>query len=235
MSAISAIPTADTAGAGPLHSEGCVLAATWAACFDKVFLHRPRTGNMSEAILRPATRADLPAITAIYADAVTHGTASYELVPPSLGEMSARFEGLETGGYPYLVAETGVDVVGYAYAGPFRPRPAYRFVVEDSIYLAPGVQGRGIGRKLLAGLIERATAAGFRQMIAVIGDGRSDSASVRLHEKMGFRHCGRLEGSGYKHGRWLDTVFMQLAMNGGNSLPPDPNSQPERRFRGSEG
>jgi L-amino acid N-acyltransferase YncA len=191
-----------------------------------------RTGTMSNAILRPATRSDLPAITEIYADAVTNGTASYELTPPTLAEMTDRFAALEKGGYPYIVAEQDGRILGYAYAGPFRPRPAYRFVVENSIYLAPDLQGRGIGRLLLAGLIERATEAGFRQMIAVIGDGRPGSASVKLHEKMGFRHSGRLEGSGYKHGRWLDTVFMQLAMNGGSSLPPDPASQPERRFRG---
>ena len=190
-----------------------------------------RIGTMNDTILRAATRADLPAITEIYAHAVTSGTASYELEPPAMAEMTERFAALDKGGYPYIVAEEGGRIVGYAYAGPFRPRPAYRFIVEDSIYLAPDIQGRGIGRLLLAGLIERATAAGFRQMIAVIGDGRPDSASVKLHEKAGFSHCGRLEGSGYKHGRWLDTVFMQLAMNGGNSLPPDPDSQPERRFR----
>lgn len=187
---------------------------------------------MTQATLRPATRADLPAITAIYAHAVTDGTASYELTPPTLGEMSERFAALEKGRYPYIVAEENGRILGYAYAGPFRPRPAYRFVVENSIYLAPDLQGRGLGRLLLAGLIERATEAGFRQMIAVIGDGRPDSASVKLHEKMGFRHSGRLEGSGYKHGRWLDTVFMQLEMNGGRTLPPDPASLPERRFRG---
>jgi L-amino acid N-acyltransferase YncA len=186
---------------------------------------------MNDTTLCAATRADLPAITEIYAHAVTSGTASYELEPPSLEEMSERFAALDKGGYPYIVAKENGRIVGYAYAGPFRPRPAYRFIVEDSIYLSPDKQGRGIGRRLLAGLIERATAAGFRQMIAVIGDGRADSASVKLHEKAGFLHCGKLEGSGYKHGRWLDTVFMQLAMNGGNSLPPDPDSQPERRFR----
>ena len=102
--------------------------------------------------------------------------------------------------------------------------------MENSIYLAPAARGLGIGSLLLARLIEEAAALGFRQMIAVIGDGTDGSASVRLHKKMGFRHCGRLEGSGYKHGRWLDTVFMQLAMNGGNASPPDADSLPERRF-----
>lgn len=187
---------------------------------------------MSLPALRDATRADLAAITAIYEHAVLHGTATYELEPPTLAEMGERFAALEEGGFPYIVAEAGGDILGYAYAGPFRARPAYRFIVENSIYLAPAAQGRGLGRLLLAELVARCTALGFRQMIAVIGDGGADSASVKLHERMGFRHCGRMKGSGYKLGRWLDTVFMQLAMNGGAGLPPDPLSLPERRFRG---
>jgi phosphinothricin acetyltransferase len=145
--------------------------------------------------------------------------------------MGARFDGLTAGGFPYLVAEKAGAVLGYAYAGAFRPRPAYRFVVEDSVYVAPQAKGQGVGLLLMQGLIEAAEAAGFRQIIAVIGDGRPDSASVRLHEKLGFRHTGRLEGSGYKHGRWLDTVFMQLPINGGASIPPDSQSLPERKFR----
>jgi phosphinothricin acetyltransferase len=187
---------------------------------------------MSQTTLRDATRADLPAITEIYAHAVSNGTASYELQPPTLTEMGERFGALDKGGFPYIVAESDGVIAGYAYAGPFRPRPAYRFIVENSIYIAPDAQGRGLGRLLLAELVARCTALGFRQMIAVIGDGRADSASVKLHEKMGFRHAGRLEGSGYKFGRWLDTAFMQLAMNGGAELPPDAGSLPERRFRG---
>ena len=188
---------------------------------------------MSMITIRAASSADLDAITEIYADAVAHGTASYELEPPSRFEMGARFDGLMAGGFPYLVAEKDGAVLGYAYAGPFRPRPAYRFIVEDSVYVAPGAKGQGVGLSLMRHLIEAARAAGFRQIVAVIGDGRPDSASVRLHEKVGFRHSGRLEGSGYKHGRWLDTVFMQLAMNGGASTPPDPDSLPERKFRGA--
>jgi len=146
--------------------------------------------------------------------------------------MRRRFQALTEGGFPYIVAELDGCVAGYAYAGPFRPRPAYRFVVEDSVYIASDAKGRGLGRALMQRLIAETTRRGFRQMIAVIGDGTPDSPSVRLHEALGFRHSGRLEGSGYKHGRWLDTVFMQLAMNGGNELPPDPDSLPERRFRG---
>lgn len=183
--------------------------------------------------LRPAEEGDLDAITRIYAEAVTNGTSSYELEPPDREEMGRRYAALRAGEFPYLVAAEGPLVLGYAYAGPFRPRAAYRFIVEDSIYLAPGARGRGLGRALLSGLVAASRSLGFRQMVAVIGDGRADSPSVRLHEAMGFAHAGRLEGSGFKHGRWLDTVFMQLAMNGGRSLPPDPTSLPERRFRAS--
>jgi L-amino acid N-acyltransferase YncA len=181
--------------------------------------------------IRPAVETDLDQITEIYADAVEHGTASYELEPPTKNEMGARFEALISSGYPYIVAQADGDIVGYAYASAFRPRPAYRFIVEDSIYVGPQAKGRGIGRALLERLISDTKALGFRQIVAVIGDGRPDSPSVKLHERMGFRHCGRLEGSGYKHGRWLDTVFMQLAMNGGAGSDPDPDSLPERRFR----
>ena len=186
---------------------------------------------MNDLKIRPATPVDLDAITEIYADAVRNGTASYELQPPAGAEMAARFETLAAGGFPYLAAESSGKIVGYAYAGPFRPRPAYRFVVENSVYVAPDAKGLGIGRLLLERLIAEAEELGFRQMIAVIGDGHAGSASVKLHERMGFRHSGRLEGSGYKHGRWLDTTFMQLSMNGGAATPPDPDSLPERKFR----
>lgn len=176
---------------------------------------------MSGIAVRPAEIADLDAITAIYDHAVRHGTASYELEPPSRAEMEARFTKLRDGGFPYIVAELGGGVAGYAYAGPFRPRPAYRFIVEDSIYIAPDHQAQGLGRALLERLIADTRALGFRQMLAVIGDGGPHSASVKLHEALGFRHCGMLEGSGFKHGRWLDTVFMQLSMNGGTATLPD--------------
>ncbi len=185
---------------------------------------------MTAIALRPATSADLDQITDIYADAVMHGTASYELEPPSLAEMTRRYRTMAESGFPYLVAEQSGRLAGYAYAGPFRPRPAYRFIVENSVYVAPWAKGQGVGRALLERLISEATTLGFRQMIAVIGDGSSDSASVKLHERVGFRHCGRLEGSGYKLGRWLDTVFMQYSMNGGAGTPPDPDSTPERMF-----
>ena len=176
---------------------------------------------MSTTGIRPASEADLDEITRVYADAVLNGTASYELEPPSRDEMARRYRALADGGFPYLVAESSGRLAGYAYAGPFRPRPAYRFIVENSVYVAPWAKGGGIGRRLLEHLIAATEALGFRQMIAVIGDGSPESPSVRLHARVGFRHCGRLEGSGYKHGRWLDTVFMQLSMNGGSETPPD--------------
>jgi len=186
---------------------------------------------MSPALLRDIVAADIPAVTAIYADAVRNGTATYELDPPDLMEMTARHAALADYGYPYVVAERNATVLGYAYAGPFRARPAYRFIVEDSIYIAPAAKGQGLGRLLLSALIERCEKLGFRQVVAVIGDGSATSASVRLHEALGFQHSGLLRGSGYKHGRWLDTVFMQLPLNGGNSVAPDPASLPERNFR----
>jgi len=188
---------------------------------------------MNRVSIRPALEADLEQITAIYADAVVNGTASYELDPPDLDEMRRRYRSLVDGGFPYLLAEDGGAIAGYAYAGPFRPRPAYRFILEDSVYVAPYAKGRGVGRALMLRLIGEAQSLGFRQIIAVIGDGRPDSASVRLHQALGFRHSGQLEGSGYKHGRWLDTIFMQLSLNGGSASDPDPTSLPERRFRAS--
>ena len=186
--------------------------------------------SASTPVLRAVAVADVPAIAAIYAHAVRTGTASYELEPPSEAEMAARFDALSAGSFPFFVAESPNGVLGYAYAGPFRPRRAYRFMVEDSIYLAPSAQGHGTGRLLLSTLVEECARLGFRQMVAVIGDGKRNQASVRLHETLGFRHAGLLEGSGYKHGRWLDTVFMQLPLNGGTASPPDPQSLPERNF-----
>lgn len=186
---------------------------------------------MSSLDIRPALPGDLAAITEIYADAVANGTASYELSPPSLAEMTTRFHTIIANGYPYLVASSGGALLGYAYASAFRPRPAYRFAVENSVYVAPHAKGQGVGKALMRALIDACAALGFRQVLAVIGDGSPQSASVRLHESLGFRHSGRLEASGYKHGRWLDTVFMQLPLNGGNTTAPDPESWPERHFR----
>jgi L-amino acid N-acyltransferase YncA len=190
----------------------------------------PDGGSMTT--IRPATEADLPAITAIYRASVLDGTATYELEAPDEAEMRARFGALTGAEYPYIVAEDADGaLLGYAYAGPFRARPAYRFFTENSVYLAPSAQRKGIGRRLMQDLIARCTALGFRQIVAVIGDGTPDSASVKLHTALGFALCGTMVGSGYKHERWLDTVIMQLPLNGGNTTPPDADSMPERRYR----
>ncbi len=186
-------------------------------------------------VIRPAAEVDLAAIHAIYADAVEHGTASYELDTPSPDEMAARFRAIAAAGQPWLVAEVDGRVAGYAYAGPFRARPAYRFIVEDSIYVAPDAKRMGVGRALLEALITCVEALGYRQLVAVIGDGPGNPGSVGLHTALGFVHGGVMEGSGYKFGRWLDTVIMQLRLNGGTSTPPDPESWPERSFRLSRG
>lgn len=177
--------------------------------------------SMSDIHIRSAQPADLPAITEIYRDAVLHGTATYEIDPPDLTEMTNRFHSLTSDGFPYVVAEQDGEVIGYAYASYFRARPAYWWMVEDSIYITPAAKGKGLGKVLIQRLIDDCTALGFRQFIAVIGDGHEGSASVRLHSKAGFRHCGKIEASGFKHGRWLDTVLMQLDMNGGAATLPD--------------
>ena len=169
--------------------------------------------------IRPVAIDDLAAITAIYAHSVVHGTASFELDPPDIDEMRRRHDALVANGHPYLVATAGAELLGYAYAGPYRARPAYRNTVEDSIYLSPAAQGRGVGRHLLAALIEAATEAGFRQMVGVIGDS-GHQASIRLHEALGFRLVGIFENVGWKHGRWLDSVLMQRALGAGSGEPP---------------
>ena len=175
---------------------------------------------MSAVSIRPATPADIPAITRIYADAVKHGTASFELEPPDEAEMARRQRTLVDGGYPYIVAEIDGTLAGYAYAGPYRPRPAYRFSVEDSIYVDPNAQRRGVGRVLLEHLIEECERRGFRQMIAVIGDS-AQAPSIELHRALGFRMIGAVENVGYKFGRWLDSVNMQRALGAGATTKPD--------------
>ena len=174
---------------------------------------------MSTAILRPAAGGDIAAITRIYADAVTHGTASFELEPPDEAEMARRHQALLAGGYPYLVAETAGAIAGYAYAGAYRARPAYRWCVEDSVYVAPDYHRRGIGRLLLARLVEECEQRGFRQMIAVIGDS-AQTPSIALHAALGFDMIGTLRSVGFKHGRWLDTPLMQRALGPGDTAPP---------------
>ena len=169
--------------------------------------------------IRPVRPADIRDITAIYSHAVEHGTASFEIEPPSEAEMATRQKMLLDGGFPYLVADAGGVIAGYAYAGPYRPRIAYRYTVEDSVYVHPRAARRGIGRMLLAELIAEAQTRGFRQMVAVIGDS-AQIASIELHRALGFSDVGTLRHIGFKHGRWLDSVLMQRALgDGAETLP----------------
>jgi L-amino acid N-acyltransferase YncA len=175
---------------------------------------------MTNISIRPAELRDIAAITRIYAHAVQHGTASFELEPPDEAEMTRRYHALRNGRFPYIVAEIDGTVAGYAYAGPYRARPAYRFTVEDSIYIDPTMHRRGVGRALLERLLVEAEKEGFRQMIAVIGDS-NQAPSIELHKTAGFRMVGTFEAVGYKFGRWLDSILMQKALGkGATTVPP---------------
>ncbi|MBM6593764.1 GNAT family N-acetyltransferase [Microvirga pudoricolor] len=170
-------------------------------------------------LVRPSRDADLPAITAIYAHAVENGTSSFELSPPDEAEMARRRAALLDGGFPYIAAERDGHLLGYAYAGPYRARPAYRSTVEDSIYIAPDAHRQGVGRALLTALIAEAERQDFRLMVAVIGD-EASHGSIGLHASLGFEPAGVFKGVGYKHGRWLSTVLMQRALGPGLATPP---------------
>jgi L-amino acid N-acyltransferase YncA len=174
---------------------------------------------MTSLEIRPATVADLPSVTRIYEHAVRHGTATFELIPPDLAEMTRRFDALMDGGFPYLVALIDGGVAGYAYAGPYRPRPAYRFTVENSVYLEPAIHRRGIGLQLMQRLIAECETRGFRQMIAVIGDS-TNAGSIGVHARCGFQMIGTHPSVGLKFGRWLDTVMMQLPLGEGATTVP---------------
>jgi phosphinothricin acetyltransferase len=179
--------------------------------------------------LRDAAPADLSAITEIYRDSVRHGVASYEIAPPDEAEMRSRYEAIRQKGYPYIVAESEQgSVLGYAYASAFRTRPAYRWLVEDSIYLSPHARGQGIGKALLRELLARCNALGFRQMVAVIGG--ASPASVALHASLGFTMTGTLKGTGFKHGQWLDTAIMQIELGEGTATNPDLAAYPGTLF-----
>jgi len=183
-------------------------------------MDRPLARSLTPAaLIRPARPADVAAITRIYAQAVRHGTASFELEPPEQAEMARRQDALVAGGFPYLVAEEDGGILGYAYAGPYRARPAYRFTVEDSVYIAPEAQRRGLGRLLLERLITESEARGYRQMIAVIGDS-AQHASIALHMALGFRLIGTFAAVGFKFDRWLDTVLMQRPLGQGAETKP---------------
>lgn len=181
-------------------------------------------------VLRDAFLTDIPEIAAIYRESVLNGVASYEIDPPSEAEMIGRFSSIVAGGYPYIaaVSEDGT-LLGYAYASAFRTRPAYRFLVEDSIYLAPEARGQGVGKALLTELIARCTALGFRQMLAVIGG--AHPASVALHRALGFSDSGILKGVGYKHGRWLDTALMQRELGEGAQAEPQAGRYPDTLYK----
>ena len=170
-------------------------------------------------LIRPCQTVDLAAVTAIYAHHVTHGSGSFELDPPSLSDMRQRHAAIAQLGLPWLVACRGDAVLGFAYAGQFRPRPGFRYLVEDSVYIHPQHTAQGLGPALLAELIGLCEQAGMRQMLAVIGDS-ANAASIALHARLGFSHAGVLPASGWKHGRWLDTVLMQRTLGPGQSCDP---------------
>jgi phosphinothricin acetyltransferase len=174
---------------------------------------------MQAMLIRPSEVTDLGAITAIYGQAVRHGTGTFELEAPDEAEMTRRRDAVLDQGLPWLVAERDGIVVGYAYANPFRPRRAYRFCLEDSIYLDPAAQRRGVGRALLAELISQCEARDARQMLAVIGDA-ANAGSIAVHRACGFEHCGVFKAAGWKAGRWLDVVVMQRALGEGAASPP---------------
>ena len=180
--------------------------------------------SLSDSLLvRDATEADMTAIQAIYAAEVLHGLATFEETPPGVEEMTARRAAVRAAGLPYLAAERDGRVVGYSYATAFRPRPAYRHTIEDSVYVADGMHRQGVGRALLAALIARCEAGPWRQMVAVIGN-RGNTGSIGLHAAHGFRHAGLLEAAGFKLGRWVDIVLMQRPLGAGNAAPPYPTA-----------
>ena len=171
------------------------------------------------AIVRDAGPEDVPAAQRIYAHYVEQTTASFEETPPDVAEMARRRDAVLAAGLPYLVADRQGDVVGFGYGSAFRPRPAYRNTVENSVYVAPHARGHGVGQTLLQALIVRCEAAGYRQMVAVIG-GVDNTASIRLHAKLGFREVGRMPEVGHKFGTWVDVVLLQRALG-----RPSPSSR----------
>jgi L-amino acid N-acyltransferase YncA len=172
-------------------------------------------------IVRAATEADAPALAAIYGDAVLHGFGTFEEEPPSPADMDGRRRAVQDRGLPYLVAQADDGrVLGFAYAAPFRPRAAYRYTLEDSVYVSPDAKGQGVGRAVLTAIIEACEALGIRQLMAVVGD-TGNSGSIALHRSLGFEQTGVGRSVGFKHGRWVDIVHMQKALNGGDTRLPD--------------
>jgi phosphinothricin acetyltransferase len=170
-------------------------------------------------LVRPAAPADLPAIQAIYAHHVLHGLASFEEVPPSVEEMRRRYDDVARQGLPYLAAEEKGEILGYGYCTLYRTRSAYRYTLEDSIYVKQGFHGKGIGKAVLKELIARCAALNYRQIIAVIGDS-ANAGSIRLHASLGFVRAGLLRATGFKFGRWVDSVYMQLPLGAGDGTKP---------------
>jgi L-amino acid N-acyltransferase YncA len=179
---------------------------------------------MTDVTIRPSRDDDMGTLADIYRHHVLHGTASFETEAPDLAEMMRRRAELVGRGMPHLVLEQDGRVRGYAYAGPYRPRAAYRDTVENSVYLAPDAIGLGFGRLLLEALIAACTQLGLRQMVAVVGDS-ANLPSIRLHERLGFRRVGTLQAVGFKHGRWLDTVLLQRALGTGDETPPNARTE----------
>lgn len=173
---------------------------------------------LDQLVMRDCDETDIPAIAAIYGHAVRNGCATFEIDPPPEAELKIRRRLMIAAGYPYLVAESEGRVVGFAYADSYRQRPAYLKTVENSIYVREAMRGKGVGRRLLGALIDESAARGYRQMIAVIGDS-ANLGSIRLHEKLGFALIGNLRAVGWKHGRWLDTILMQLPLGPGDAEP----------------
>ncbi len=174
---------------------------------------------MDSLMIRRSRVGDVPAITDIYGHSVDHGTASFELTRPDTDEMQLRWQTLVDAKFPYFVAELDSVVCGYSYAGPYRTRPAYRNTIENSVYVADWAHRRGAGKALLTTLIQACDDMGFRQMIAIIGDS-GHRASIRLHESAGFKHAGNLKNVGFKQGRWLNSVLMQLSLGEADTTPP---------------
>ncbi|MGZ8410182.1 MAG: N-acetyltransferase family protein [Hyphomicrobium sp.] len=179
-----------------------------------------RSPACTDIVLRDSLAGDVAAVQDIYASHVLHGTGSFEERAPDREEMAQRREVILAKGLPYIVAGYDQRILGFAYAAPFRPRPAYRFTIEDSIYIHPDAIGRGLGRLLLGDLIVRCEALGYRQMVAVIGDSRN-ARSIRLHEALGFNRAGTFTSVGFKFGRWLDAVLMQRALGESDSTLPE--------------